>query len=275
MKVTYYPKTLNTKYKTTLILGSFETIHNGHLELINTARKLGKRIAIMLMENPKDLPGFNKEKEFTSLNIRLQQLANLQVDFASVIQYDKNIALLEGEDFIKRLMKSVNASHIVIGKDFKCGRGGAFTAKDIMAHFKDVTIVEHKKINEKKISSSLLKEFLTLGEVDLIKKLSPFPYTVEAKVSSKNIIDFLMYPKLHTGIYASTIIINEIEYWALLHISQKNIATIHIPDLQLKNSPYNGQLSLHKLIRIIVSSKEDHIKDTDIEKVAYYLKNNI
>lgn len=275
MKVTHYPKTLNTKYKTTLILGSFETIHNGHLELINTARKLGKRIAIMLMDNPKDLPGFNKEKEFTSLNIRLQQLANLQVDFASVVKYDKHVALLEGKDFIKTLMKSVNASHIVIGKDFKCGRGGSFAAKDIVKEFKDVTVVEHKKINEKKISSSLLKEFLTLGEVDLVKKLSPFAYTIEAKVNSKNIVDISMYPKLHSGIYASSIIVNEIEYWALVHISQSNVATIKVPDLQLKNSPYKGSLSLHKLIRIIVSSREDNIKDTDLENVAFYLKNNI
>lgn len=274
MKVSYYPKEFNNKHKCSLILGSFETIHNGHLELIKKAKEVNSRIAIMIFEDPSQLPGANKIN-FTDLETRLQQLANLQVDQVTVVKFNNDIRLQSGKDFIKSLINIFNAKHLIMGKDFACGKGREYKAKDIQNDFKNTDVMEHSKVNNNKISTSLLKEFLHLGEVDLIKKLSPYAYSMNVNVKSDGSVDLSNYPKLHSGIYATTIVVNDILYWSYLHISQEKKAKLIVPDLQLKNTPYKGQLSFYKLIRIIVSSKEDSIKDSDSQKVAFYLKNNI
>lgn len=274
MKVSYYPKEFNNKHKCALILGSFETIHNGHLELIKKARDINSKVAIMTFEDPSQLPGANKVN-FTDLETRLQQLANLKVDQVTVVKFNNDIRLQSGKDFINSLINIFNAKQMIVGKDFACGKGREYKAKDIQKDYKNVEIIEHQKINSQKISTSLLKEFLHLGEVDLIKNLSPFAYSMNVNVKSDNSLDLSNYPKLHSGIYATTIVVNEVLYWSYLHISQEQKAKVIVPDLQLKNTPYQAQLSIHKLIRIIVSSKEDDIKEEDSQKVAFYLKNNI
>lgn len=210
MKVAYFPKQI-AMHKSTLVLGSFEMIHNGHLELINQAQKLGKRIAVMIIANPTSLPGSSQE-EFASLDIRLQHLADLGVDYVSVVKFDEEIRLTEGKKFVKQIVEATKAENIVIGADFACGRGGEYKAKEIAKDFKNVTVVEPIKFNDKKISTSVIKELVTLGDVDVIKKLSPFYFEVNANVDSKGFFKFEKEPKLHAGIYATTAIINDIRY---------------------------------------------------------------
>ena len=211
MKVSYYPKEFNNKHKCSLILGSFETIHNGHLELIKKAREISSRVAIMIFEDPSQLPGANKIN-FTDLDTRLQQLANLKIDYVTVVKFNNDIRLQSGKDFIKSLINIFNAKHLVMGKDFACGKGREYKSKDIKNDFENVDIIEHTKINSQKISTSLLKEFLHLGEVDLIKNLSPFAYSISIDVKSDGSIDLSKYPKLHAGIYATTMVVNEVLY---------------------------------------------------------------
>lgn len=50
---------------------------------------------------------------------------------------------------------------------------------------------------------------------------------------------------------------------------------ITIPDLKLKNSPYEATVSFHHLTRIIVSSSKDKVTEEDIKNAANYLKNTI
>ena len=274
MKVFTYPNQIKYKHQTVLILGSFETVHNGHFELIKEAQKHKGKTVIMMIEDPSQLPGA-KEVNFTSLDIRLQQAANLNLDYALIVDFNPELRLLEGKEFIDKLIVLTGAKTLVFGEDFKAGRGGTYTAKDILKDFPNSIMVNHLKANAKKVSTSLLKEMIHLGEVDLVKKLSPYPYTLRVRVSAKDTFSVDKSLKMHPGIYAATIIVNDIRYWAQVHISQEQNASISVPDLNLKNTPYNGDLSFHKMIRIIISSKEDSPTKNDLEKTAFYLKNTL
>lgn len=273
MKVAHFPNQIST-HKTTLVLGAFEAIHNGHLELIKAAQKEGHRVAVMIIENPSALPGASKE-EFASLDIRLEHLAWLGVEFVSVVKFNEDIRLMDGKEFIKQIMKSVNAESLVMGSDFACGRGGEYKAKDIANDFKDSKIIDILKINDKKISTSILREMITLGHVDTIRQLAPFAYEVKANVDSKGFFEIKNQPKLHAGIYAATAEINDILYWACVYVNQAGVMNIQVPDLQIKNSPFNGNIAFLKLVRVIVSSAKDKFEKDDLAKVANYLKNNI
>lgn len=273
MKVAYFPKQVSS-HKTTLILGSFETIHNGHLELIKEAKKLGNKLAVMVIENPSNIPGSSKE-EFASLDVRLEHLAALEIDYVTVVKFDEEIRLMDGKKFIEQVVAVTKADKLVMGSDFACGRGREYTSKEIAKDFNDSKVVELVKFNDRKISTSTFKELVTLGQVDVIRQLSPFAFEVKANVDSKGFFKFNREPKLHAGVYAASAIINDVMYWAYVYVNQQGVMNIQVPDLQLKNSPYEANVSFLKLVRIIVSSAKDKFEKDDIAKVANYLKNNI
>lgn len=273
MKVAYFPTQVST-VKTTLVLGAFESVHNGHRKLIETAIKLGKRVAVMMIANPSELPGSPKE-EFASLDVRLEHLADLTVDYVSVVKFDENMRLMDGKEFVKQIMVATKAENLIMGSDFACGRGGEYKAKDIAKDFANVTIVDVVKQNDKKIATSLLREMVNLGHVDVIREISPFAFEVKVNVDSKGFFKFDKEPKLHAGIYATTAIINDIRYWSYVHVNQAGVMKITVPDLQLKNSPFDAHIAFIKMVRIVVSSDKDKLDQADVTRVATYLKNNI
>lgn len=273
MKVAYFPKQISSS-KTTLVLGGFEAIHNGHLELIKEAKKIGHKLAVMVVANPSDMPGSSKE-EFASLEVRLEHLAALGVDFVSVVKFNEDIRLMDGKKFIEQIIAATKAEDIVMGSDFRCGRGGEYTSKEISKDFKNSKVVEVVKFNDRKISTSTLRELVTLGQVDVIKKLSPFAFEVKVNVDSKGFFKFNKEPKLHAGVYATTAEVNDVLYWSHVYVNQQGVMNIQVPDLQLKNSPFDANISFLKLVRIIVSSTKDKFETDDVAKVASYLKNNI
>lgn len=184
MKVTRFPKRIFKK-DSTLVLGSFESIHQGHLELFKLAKSFKKPVTVMIIENPSHLPVSTSE-EYASLNVRLQTLANLKIDNVITVKFDNNIRLMKGYDFVKKIKEVANATQIVFGQDFKCGIGGAYKASDIAKDFPNSHVVTFKKYQDKKISTSILKEMVHFGEVDMIKKIAVVPFTIDASVNSKH-----------------------------------------------------------------------------------------
>jgi len=178
MKVIKYGQTLKTK-PTSLILGGFETIHNGHVTLIEEAKKLKKPIAIMLLENPEFFS--NKKEIYQPLEDRLQDLSNLGVDIAIVVKMTKTVAATEGNKFLNEVKKSVNAINTFSGADFAMGKNKSLKAKDIEGN----TIVDLLKVNNAKISTSLLANDLALGKVKEIKKFTPFGYITSVNLNAK------------------------------------------------------------------------------------------
>ena len=273
MKVTRFPKHVFKK-PSTLVLGSFESIHQGHLELFKLAKSFKKPVTVMIIENPSHLPVSTSE-EYSSLNVRLQTLANLKIDNVITVKFDNDIRLMKGHDFIKKIKEVANANRLIFGQDFKCGIGGSYKASDIIKDFPESHIVTFKKYKDKKISTSILKEMVHFGEVDAIKKIAATPFTIDASVNSNHEFLWKNEPKLHAGIYAATAIINEILYWAYVHVSMNHRYFVTIPDLRLKNSPYEAMISFHHLTRIIVSSSKDQVTEEDVKNAANYLKNTI
>jgi len=66
--INYNKKKLLTQH--TLIMGGFESFHNGHLKLINEAKKDKRPIALMMVKDPKSIPGHDKYI-YASLKTRL------------------------------------------------------------------------------------------------------------------------------------------------------------------------------------------------------------
>lgn len=199
MKVTKFPNKISLGERT-MILGSFYTFHNGHKILFDIAKSYKNKIIAMLINDLSILKKASKQ-QYESLEIRLQHMANIGIDEVVVVEFDSNIMGMSGKQFAQKLKEKYNVLRFVVGKDFAMGKNANYKAIDLQKDFNTI-IVKLLKINEKKLSTSLLCEFVTFGNVEQVKKNSPFFFTLDARIKSDGIFEINGLTP-HTGIYAA------------------------------------------------------------------------
>jgi riboflavin kinase / FMN adenylyltransferase len=159
-----------------LAIGNFDGMHRGHQALLQAtrdeARKLGRRSGAILFEpHPREF--FQPEKphfRLTPLPRKLKLLEQLGLDLAVVLPFDAALAGLAAEDFIERmLVKGLGAGHIVIGYDFRFGKGRAGDPDTLRrageAHGFGVTVVPQVAEAGEVFSSSAIRAELAQGDV--------------------------------------------------------------------------------------------------------------
>ena len=273
MKVSNYPNKISSG-KRTLVLGTFASIHNGHLKLIKKAHTLKNKVIVMIIANPNDLPASHKTN-FESLDIRLQQLSNLEIHECVVVNFNLKIRNTTGEDFVKSLVDLYNIKKIVVGEDFAMGKNASFKANHIAAKY-DTEIVKVLRIGGSKISTKLLVEMVKLGDVDLVKKNSPYYYSINTRVSNMNffkISDGITIP--HPGVYSAWSTVNDIKYSSLVRISRTGQHEIMIKDLNLSNTGYDVEINFVKQLRSVIRNDFDLFKKSDWTHSTEYLKNHL
>lgn len=111
-------------------IGNFDGVHLGHQALIAIARKkaekAGKPLGVLTFEpHPRSL--FRPDEPVFRLSPREMKsrlLAGLEVDCLDVATFDRDLAGLEAQDFVERvLVDRLGVSHVVTGYDFHFGRG--------------------------------------------------------------------------------------------------------------------------------------------------------
>ncbi len=87
--------------------GSFDPIHNGHLEIIETASRLFESVVVAAMRNPqKGEPLFSLEERQEMLEESVAHLDNVEVTMFSSLVVD--LAKEHGSDFIVKGLRAVS-----------------------------------------------------------------------------------------------------------------------------------------------------------------------
>jgi pantetheine-phosphate adenylyltransferase len=87
--------------------GSFDPIHNGHVELIDTAARLFDEVVVAAMRNPqKGEPLFSLDDRKAMLRESLAHLDNIRITLFSSLVVD--LARDEGADFIIKGLRAVS-----------------------------------------------------------------------------------------------------------------------------------------------------------------------
>nr|WP_230087851.1 bifunctional riboflavin kinase/FAD synthetase [Alicyclobacillus mali (ex Roth et al. 2021)] len=208
-----------------LAIGKFDGVHLGHRAILNTARTLlgpGERLAVMSFE-PHPTFVLTGDPEYarwlTPRRERVRLFTELGVDAFYVAQFNRAFQQLEPAEFVDGYLVPLRVRCVVVGPDFRFGRGGQGTVDVLrqLGHARgfDVHVVQPVEEHGHKISSSRIREHLREGRVEAAQALLGRPYTISGEVvhgdkrgrtigfPTANLggIDAYVLPK--TGVYAA------------------------------------------------------------------------
>lgn len=169
------------KLKSIVTIGNFDGIHAGHMQLIYKMNQLAieyslKRILITFEPLPleyfADIKQIGRLTRLCLLRDKFLFLKNNNyIDELVILHFNDKIASLSADEFIENtLIKSLNASHLVIGHDFKFGRNGSGNIDNLNKYSFNITVVQPYYMDNKRVSSSLIREYAGLNDLDLVKK---------------------------------------------------------------------------------------------------------
>ena len=193
MKI-YKDFNLKKKHKGAIILiGNFDGVHSGHRKLFNLANKYKKEFKLsigVLTFDPIPKMYFNKKInhfKISSFDQKKELLSQLGVNFIINKKFDKKFSKIKSMDFIRKIIfKKLNARFIFVSNNFKFGnRREGDVAQLIRFQSKynyKIIKPEPLKINNKIISSSLIRNFLQRGYLKKANVLLKRNWTILGKV---------------------------------------------------------------------------------------------
>ncbi|VEU77100.1 FAD synthase [Mycoplasmopsis columbina] len=282
MSLTIYTLENQPKFNNPIyILGAFESFHLGHWKLLEKAYELNNNkdsdIVLVFFQDCQNLPK-NQDQILTDLNFRLQSFANLNLKYALSLNYNEVKSFMH-EDFINSLVAKQSNFKFVIGEDFKFGFKAQGSAKWLVNVYGDNLVfpVEPIKKDQKKISTSFLKECVENGEIELLNSLNTFKYGFsvnlkDAKMNEKNNLVILKNPiltPLKEGIYIVNIEIDKFTYYGLINYGFSDFFELMFFDVKLRSDLVFNEVNskirviLLKNLRFFID-KSDSINKIDL-----------
>lgn len=168
-------------------IGSYDGIHQGHKAIIDKIKEisLNKNIssAIFFFKTPPKLYLTNNitNSLITLPTERKEIIKSLGIDNVISIEFNDKIHTMEPEEFFEKyILSHYFIEDIVVGKDFAVGyrRKGNLEWLYNFASEKGFSVhhVDYVKYENKRVSSSLIREMLKNGEVDVANIVLTRPY---------------------------------------------------------------------------------------------------
>lgn len=192
MRVFFGPSEQQTT-PTVLTIGNFDGIHRGHAAMLERltakARELGLSSTVLTFEpHPREL--FTPDQapaRLTSLREKLVLMEGYGVDNVFLCHFDRRLASLGAEDFIRQIVvDGLKARHVIIGDDFRFGKGraGNFEMLETVGRQWGYSVeamgtVDHDGL---RVSSSAVRDALAAGQLELAAHLLGRPYGIAGRV---------------------------------------------------------------------------------------------
>lgn len=224
-------------------LGKFDGLHLGHQKLIGIVREKAKQedlLAVLFTFDSLPLSICpQKYQHFISTNSERRALCeNYGIDVEIEYPFTTEFMNMEPEEFIQKIIiEKLHAKYVVIGTDFRFGKGRAGDADTLVEACEkyDFTtiVVEKEKYQDKEISSTFARDELKLGHMETVNILLNRPYSVSGVVSKGNQfgrkLEFPtvnLYPTEYkllppNGVYATRIIIDDEKFYGVTNLGVK------------------------------------------------------
>jgi riboflavin kinase / FMN adenylyltransferase len=173
-------------------VGTYDGLHLGHQALLarlrDHARRLGLPTLMVTFEPmPREFlsPG-NPPARLTSMRERWRYLETLRLDLLCVLRFGAATRSLSADEFAGLMAASLRPAVVVVGHDFRFGRGGEGTAERLSEAGRRlgfaVDVVEPVTLAGERLSSSAIREALAAGDLARAERLLGRPYTMIGRV---------------------------------------------------------------------------------------------
>lgn len=190
---------------TAVALGNFDGIHIGHQVLIETVVKKSKVNGLIpsVFTFNNHTSKFLKENSvgrLLSKNRKIAILEDLDIELLYMVDFNEEIRHLSPEDFVRKiLVDRLNTRLVVVGFNFRFGYKGIGDTNALVELGKqfgfDVIVIEQVIISDEVVSSSLIRQLITNGNIKKANKMLGREFIIEGKViQGKSIGKTLGFP---------------------------------------------------------------------------------
>ncbi len=175
-----------------LALGKFDGIHLGHARLIDVMIQKASeyRLKTLLFTFDRPFAAYftgEKAEVLTTNSEREEAVREWGIDYLFEYPLREDTVGVSPEDFVNRvLFEGLNARFIVAGPDMSYGRGGKGNIDSLrkMADGRyEVLMVDKVKFHDETVSSTLVRDKLKSGDMEMVRALLSRPYSISGKVS--------------------------------------------------------------------------------------------
>jgi riboflavin kinase/FMN adenylyltransferase len=180
-----------------ITVGSFDGIHLGHGALIARACALAAQAgkpAMMLTFEPlpreylaaQATPAQDSPARLTDLRERWRVLERSDLAYLCVLRFDEKLRQLSGEQFVQLLVERFAATAVVVGQDFRFGRGGAGSVALLQAAADAgrfaLELVPSVCVDDARVSSSGVRTALAAADFHAARDLLGRAYSMRGRV---------------------------------------------------------------------------------------------
>lgn len=175
-------------------IGNFDGVHRGHQQVIANLRAAALRLglpAVVISFEPLPREFFALEQappRLTRLREKVVALAGQGVDRFLCLPFNRRLAEQAPEDFIREvLVDGLGVKYLVVGDDFRFGRqrAGDFSLLQQAGEEFGFEVVDTQTVTDEltRISSTRIREALTVGDMEQAAELLGRPYTMAGRVA--------------------------------------------------------------------------------------------
>lgn len=177
-------------------IGHFDGVHLGHQYVINrmheikAERGLGRTVAVTFDRHPRTLFDASfQPKMLSTIDERRILLSHTGVDACAVLRFDREMASMSAREFMEEvLLKQLDTRVLLLGYDNRFGKINAEEGfSDYVKYGQELGIeviaCDALRANgDQNVSSTMIRELLSDGFVDVASEFLGHPYTVEGTV---------------------------------------------------------------------------------------------
>lgn len=183
-------KITNSDKGAVIAIGNFDGVHRGHQTLINRAKEIAKNkgapAGVLTFEphprrlfQPDQAPG-----RLTQANLKADRLNEANIDILFSLGFDWDFASQTADEFIQNiLIDGLNASHVIVGENFRFGQLRQGDAEMIKKAGIDVDVIS-PVVDEthERISSSRIRSAIRSGDIDTANNLLGWEWEIRGPI---------------------------------------------------------------------------------------------
>src|SRR5215212_425042 len=164
---------------TVVVIGNFDGVHRGHVELIGTARASEPNcrvVAVTFWPHPMSIVRPDQAPPLlTSLDRRKELLAAAGVDEVVVVPFTADVASWSPARFVDEVLRPLHPSRVVVGENFRFGfraAGDVATLEELGAGEFKVQALQLITDGTQPSSSTLIRHAVAEGDFGRVRELS-------------------------------------------------------------------------------------------------------